>query len=53
MKMTGNVKARTKYYTDDFEIVESGSYPKVILSKMGSLISNPQIIFGQRYIFEN
>ena len=52
-KMTGKIDARTKYYTDDFEIKESGSYPKVIFSEIGNIVSHPQKIFGQRYIFED
>lgn len=52
-KMTGKIKERTKYYTDDFQIIESGSYPKIIISKIGNLVSNPQVVFGQKYIFRN
>lgn len=52
-KMTGQIKARTTYYTDDFQIVSPTSYTRVIISKIGNLVRNPQIIFGQRYIFRN
>lgn len=53
MKVTGKIKERTAYYTDDFKIKASESYPKVIISNVGDLISNPQIISGQRYIFQD
>lgn len=53
MKMTGKIEARTKYYTDDFKIKEPMNYPKLIISYVGSLISNPQQVFGQRYIFRD
>ena len=52
-KMTGKIDARTKYYTDDFEIKESVSYPKVIFSEIGNIVNHPQKIFGQRYIFKD
>jgi len=53
MKTTGKVESRTTYYTDDFKIKETKNYPKIIFSKIGSFISNPRTIFGQRYVFEN
>ena len=52
-KVTGKIKSRTTYYTDDFEIKKAENYPKLIISKIGSLIDSPQKIFGQRYIFKD
>ena len=53
MKVTGKIKERTIYYTDDFKIKASTTYPKLIITNKGDLISNPQIISGQRYIFQD
>lgn len=53
MKVTGKVNERTTYYTDDFKIKATESYPKIVISNIGDLISNPQIISGQRYIFHD
>jgi hypothetical protein len=53
MKVTGKIKERTVYYTDDFKIKATESYPKIIISNIGDLISNPQKISGQRYIFKD
>jgi len=51
MKVTGKIESRTTYYMADFKINEPSYYPKLIFSKVGDLISPPQIVFGQRYIF--
>lgn len=53
MKVTGKIKERTTYHTDDFYIKSAESYQKVITSKIGDLRSNPQTISGQRYIFSD
>jgi len=53
MRVTGRITERITYYTDDFKIKTPAKYQKIIISDIGDLLSNPQLVSGQRYIFPN